>query len=443
MGALMDEWAAYKPVGAPVVAPPISAPNGDQWAAYNPVATPLPEEGWGDKLSQLWPARLAKAVAHGVYSGVTLPGDVAQGKVQVDPSNPEFIGRTLDLASVASPVTPRSAASLSPAMGAPSADALGTAANNLYKQVENSGVEYTPESVVGLAENIGQKLQEKRLREGRAPETHASLSQMASPPAGAVSTIDDLQYAKQVFGDIVANPQKYSAADRKAAGIAKQHIEGFIGNPDEAAVLAGDAQATGQALRQADKNYAAKMRSEQITGAQDVAEGNAAAANSGRNIDNAYRQRFNAILKSDKQSVGFSPEEIARMEALRDGSMAANSLRYVGNHLAGVGGQTAGFLGALYNPYLAAVPLAGHLLKKGADFSTLRQIKSLDEATRMRSALGEEYAATSTMTPAEQLRQSALIKALMASGPQAGNAANNGTIDPQAFARMLQQGNGL
>ncbi len=401
-----------------------AAPWEQDWTAA-PTTEAAPNSSIVDKLSQTWPVRLVKGIGNAVYSGVTLPGDVYSGKTQVDPSDPNFIGRTLDFAGVASPVSPRAALTLNPITGAPTAEALGEAATQGYNQVRDSGVEYRPEAVSSLAQTAAQKLEQDRFRAGRAPETHAALAEMASPPPGAVSTIDDLQYAKQVFGDIVANPQKYSPADRKAAGIAKQHIDNFIGSPPDSAVLAGDAAAAGKDLRAADSNYAAKMRSEQVTGAQDIAEGNAAAANSGRNIDNAYRQRFNAILKSDKQSLGFSPDEIARMEALRNGTPVANTLRYVGNHMAGVGGQTAGFLGALYNPFLAAIPLTGHLLKKGADFSTLRQIKMLDEATRMRSALGDQYGASSAMTPAEEMRQSALIKALMSGVNQSITTENS------------------
>lgn len=409
-----------------------AAPWEQDWTQQAPANSSLV-----DKLSQTWPARLAKGIGNAVSSAVTLPGDVYSGKTQVDPSSPDFIGRTLDFASVASPVAPRTALSLKPITGAPTAEALGQAATEGYNKVRDSGVEYNPEAVSGLAESVSQKLQQDRLREGRAPETHAALSQMAAPPPGAVSTIDDLQYAKQVFGDIVANPQKYSAADRKAAGIAKQHIDSFISNPPEAASVAGDAQAAGQALREADRNYAAKMRSEQITGAQDVAEGNAAAANSGRNIDNAYRQRFNAILKSDKQSLGFSPDEIERMEALRNGTAGANALRYTGNLLSGLGGQTAGAVGSfLYNPLMATIPIVGHGLKMGADYSTLSRIKALDEATRMRSALGEQYGASNATTPAEQLRQSALIKALMGSGVNQLNTPNT-TPQDQITARLL------
>ncbi len=132
------------------------------------------------------------------------------------------------------------------------------------------------------------------------------------------------------------------------------------------------------------------------------------------------------------------------MEKLRDGTPTANTLRYVGNMMSGVGGQTTGALGAwMYNPALAATPLVGHLLKKGADFSTLRQIKALDEAARLRSPLGGEMAAGPTvMTPAEQARQSALIKALMSGGAQQGIQGPAGIPSPndQVQNRFWQGG---
>ncbi len=66
---------------------------------------PAPKEhkfGLGDT----WPARIAKSI----YSAVTLPGDVAQGNVSMTGedghTNPEVIGRSAELAGVASPMSP-------------------------------------------------------------------------------------------------------------------------------------------------------------------------------------------------------------------------------------------------------------------------------------------------------------------------------------------------
>lgn len=58
----------------------------------------MPDEGYWDKLSQLWPARAAK----GLWEGLMLPGDVAQGNVSMwgddGHTNPQVINRAADLA---------------------------------------------------------------------------------------------------------------------------------------------------------------------------------------------------------------------------------------------------------------------------------------------------------------------------------------------------------
>ena len=410
---MADPWEHDWSQGPPVEqAAQAVAPWEHDWSTGAPPAKSLTE-----KLGETWPARLAKSV----YGGLTLPGDVYQGNIQVDPSNPEFTGRVMDLASMGSSTAPKAAASLARAGVAPTAEALGQAADKGYEAVRNSGVEYAPQSVANMGGTLAQTLESRGINETRAPQTHDVISGLANPPAGAVSaTIGNIDTARQALGHI-ASDHSYSATDRKAAEIGKRHIDEYLSSVDQSAVLSGDAPQAARSLRDAQANYAAQKRSEQITGAQDIAEGNAAAANSGRNIDNAYRQRFNSILKSPNQSYGFSPDELARMETLRNGTMPANTMRYMGNLMGGGGGlgaaMTAG-VGAFYNPMLAATPLIGALLKKGADWSTLRQISALDEATRMRSPLGQGVANSTALSPMEQLRQAALIKALMAGGAQ-------------------------
>lgn len=79
-----------------------AAESKGPWSAYKAEAKPAKKFG----LEDTWPARIAKAI----YSGVTLPGDVAQGKVSMTDeegnTSPEVIGRAAELASVASPLSP-------------------------------------------------------------------------------------------------------------------------------------------------------------------------------------------------------------------------------------------------------------------------------------------------------------------------------------------------
>jgi hypothetical protein len=244
------------------------------------------------------------------------------------------------------------------------------------------------------------------------------------PGATPISSIHDLQYGKQVLGDINADFGRYSNADRAAAGIAKRKVNEFIAEPPASAVVAGDPALAAQTLAAADKDFAAKQRSDLITGTRETAEGRAAQANSGKNIDNTIRRGVGRILDSDSLSYGFTPKEIEMMESVRHGTASANTMRYVGNLLGGGGGLGAmatSAAGAWYSPFLAPLPFIGAMLKKGADRSTIRGLEKVDEATRMRSAMGEalmNMPGAPNSLQAVDPKRAMMIKALMSPQPQ-------------------------
>lgn len=468
---MADPWAAFNPVGGHPVKPagqpaaPISGAD-DPWAAFNPISQSHPEQqpatggpsnwpmnedprsytdqllGRGGPRKQLWPERLARSIGHSIYSGATLPGDVAQGKVAVDPSNPEFMGRTLDLAGISTPMAPRTAQSLNPAR-APSREVLDASADAGYDAVRTSGVEYTPQSVATSADKLAYNLNARGRSDRRAPETHQIVNELANPPAGAVSvTIDGISRAREELTLIAADHTK-SAGERAAAEIAKRHLDDFMANVQPGDVLAGDAAQAAKSLKNAQKDYAAARRSETITDLNQSAERQAARANSGMNADHRRRAKIGGILDSEKKSYGWSPDELARIEDINNGTRLGNTLRNGGNLLGGGGGMLAagyGLTGAFYNPYIAALPIAGALMKKGGDYFTRRAIEKLDEATRLRSATGDAMAAgPSMMPPAEQLRQTAIAKALMEGALPAPGQQIPSPSD-QVMARFLMGG---
>jgi len=435
---MADPWAAYSPIQTEQPAPQVgaSASFDDRWAAYKPFdpnATEPHQKTFVEKLGETWPAQLAK----GVYSAVTLPGDAYQGKFAVQPEKPgwvtegdisnldaadrELVRRSGDLAAIASPVSPRSMVSQTIG-GPPTREALDAAADAGYNAVRTSGVEYAPQSVANSASELARALEAKGRSERRAPETHQLVNELANPPAGAVSVpITGLDAARQELGNIAKDHTK-SPTERAAAEIAKQHIDNYLSSVPKTDVLAGDADAAAKSLRAAQRDYSAARRSETIGDLTDTAERQAARANSGQNVDNRLRAKVGGILDSEKKSYGWSPDELARIEDINNGTTLGNTLRNTGNALGGGGGMLAaiyGLTGAMYNPYVAGLPIAGALLKKGGDAMTRRAITKLDETTRMRSALGDELAAgPAVMTPIEQARQSAMIKALMSGGMQ-------------------------
>lgn len=434
---MADPWAAFNPIGGssqPVRQQPAAPISGasDPWAAFNPInqkAAPAQERGVMDKLTgasgpryQTWPERLVRSVGSSVYSAATLPGDVMAGKIAPDPSDPHFIERSLDFAGIATPLKPRVATSIKP-VSTPTREMLDASADAGYDAVRASGVEYHPSSVADSMAGLAQGLEARGRSDRRAPETHALIRELGSPPEGAVSVpITGIDIARQELGAIAADHTK-SASERAAAEIAKRHLDGYMGSVHPSDVLAGDAPQAAQSLKNAQRDYAAARRSETITDLEQAAERQAARSNSGMNVDNTLRRKVGGILDSEKKSYGFSPEELARIEQINSGTPLGNTLRNTGNALGGGGGMLAamyGLSGALYNPYIAATPVVGALLKKGGDYVTRRAIDKLDEATRMRSALGEDMASGApAMTPAEQLRQSAMIKGLLSANPHA------------------------
>ena len=276
-------------------------------------------------LGDTWPARLAQSL----YSAVTLPGDVYSGKTQVDPSNPEFIGRTLDLATVGTPMAPKAAPSLiAPKAALPTAEELKAAASQGYDTARNLGVDIKPEAVANTAQTLAATLEKDGINAKLAPKTFGIISELASPPAGSVATIANLETARRSLGH--AAQDFLNPTEKMAAGRAIQHLDDYLSSIPQADVLAGDAAKASKILSEARANYAASKRSDQITGELEIADRNAAAANSGQNIGNSVRQRFNSILKSDKKTSGFTDEELAQMENETGGMTLAEFWKQMG-----------------------------------------------------------------------------------------------------------------
>lgn len=398
------------------------------WEAYTEAA-PAPDGPWAQYadstshkfgLGDTWPAKLAKSL----YSAVTLPGDVMSGQTQVDPSNPEFIGRTLDLAAAGTPMAPKAAASLvAPKVGLPTAEELKAAASQGYDTARNMGVDIKPEAVANTAQTLAANLEKDGINAKLAPKTFGIINELAAPPAGSVSTIANLETARRSLGH--AGQDFLNPTEKMAAGRAIQHLDDYLGNIPQADVLAGDAPAASKILSEARANYAAGKRSEQINGETEIADRNAAAANSGQNIGNSVRQRFNAILKSDKKSQGYTDAEIAQMERAVRGTPLGNTARIGGNLLGGGGGlgsvASAAVGAGSLGPIGAAAPAVGYALKKFSDASVARQVRKLDEMTRARAPLSQGSASTA-LTPVERFKREAALRAFLAS--QAHNGPN-------------------
>jgi hypothetical protein len=366
-------------------------------AAAQPSAAPA-EAPHKFGLTDTWPARLAKSI----YSAVTLPGDVYQGKAAVPQSanmpggqSTENIGRVNDLAGLTTPITPRSALTLEKPIAAvaPTREALAEAVNQGFDTARNSGAEIAPAAFGRVSQDVKTELTKSGIDAELAPKTWNVLNKMEGATPGSTATIANVHTMRQMLGNIATDAVRQGAnTEAKAARTAQQSLDSYLGSIPQADIVAGDPAQAAKILREAIGNSAAGFRSDRISEIGQIAKGNAEAANSGANVGNAIRQQTNAFLKSN-DTRGFSPQEIAQAERVRRGTLPGNLSR-VGGNLLGGGGGLGGIVSAVAGstaagPLGAALPLAGYTLKQFEKLSVQRQLAILEEMTRARSPLGQ------------------------------------------------------
>lgn len=338
-------------------------------------------------LADTWPARVAKSI----YGAVTLPGDVAAGRV--DPGSDEAIGRSFDLAGVATPMAaagatvPKVAAKAAQAE-TPSIQQLKAAATKGYESAEVQGLEVAPRAISDFSTSVMTKLNEAGIDDNLAPEVFGVLSRLQKAPDGSVVTGKNINSLRRMFGNAATSPDP---TKRKAAATAMDALDEFLPNIASRDVLAGDAAAASKTLGTARANYSAAKHAEAIDKKAIQAELRAAAANSGRNVANTIRQRMADILIKDKERRGFSTAELAQMEKIVRGTRGQNALRTAGNISGGGGGLGAAITGGggalALGPVGIGIPIAGFAMKSLSNRMTLKQAEKLSEMIRSRAPL--------------------------------------------------------
>lgn len=410
---------------------------------------PISGDGKGN-----WSFDPSAGIVGAITGAVTLPADVASGKTPLyvqNPDtgkadiNPQAIGRSADLAAVASPVNPAIGAGDLAIPGAanalkaakatpPTAEELRAAAGTGYDIAGSLGVHYSSPEVAAVAQSVQANLNDKGILPVLAPKTHAVLNALQNVPAGE-STVPfgALDAARKAFGHAAGdftNP-----TEQLAAKTAQNAVDGFVANPPPGGVVAGDAASAAQVLQQARANYAASARSDALNGIEQKAELRAAAANSGANTGNSIRQRVASLLSNPKQLAGFSPDEIDALNEVVRGSPTRNATRIVGNLLGGGGGMHGAGLGLglgaigehVGGPIGAAIGVATPLI--GAGFKhldnslTANSLRSADEMTRARSPLAEALASNSPPVLDNPGRRAALARALLEMNGSSNNSA--------------------
>jgi hypothetical protein len=449
---MADPWAKFRIQEEALPAGPVGVAPEDPWAKFRQaepeVQGPPIQEGYKEpkkysgsvlpfSIGQDGKAQFDSnvGIVGAVKRAFTLPGEVHQGKV--DPTSEEGVARSLEMGATASPISPGIRAARDVFTGPlrkqevkpPTAEHLKQDANLGYDRVRDMSVDYKSHAVSETALGITAALEKDGILTNLAPKTHAIVRQLQSPPEGSVAPLAGLEAARRALGHAArdfGNPTEQLAARR-----AIDALDDFIargGTPAGAgSVVAGPADIAAKTISDARGNYAAAKRSDQLTGAAERAELNAAVANSGFNVDNAVRQRVRSILQSPKESAGFSEAELTALNEVARGTPTRNAIRVVGNLLGGGGGLGAvvsggigGAVGtATGGPFLGAavgagIPAAGMSAKKLAGSLTERSLRHADDLVRMRSPLYEQLMRDAPMVPFGAERRAALVRALLA-----------------------------
>lgn len=438
----------------------------------------------GERL-QLWPERVARGIASSIASGATLPGDVAQGKFAVQPEKSgewseidqfrqnamegSLGSRVMDLAAFGTPVNPavragdRAIPGVAKAFKAekpivPTTEELAKAGGADIRAATASDLTIPSSAVAEYSRNIQRELGRpgSSIHHVDAPNTFAKLKELEGASSDAFFTPANLQSLRESLQATAQNFNPAAAKDQLAATRAIKLLDQFLpslGAKDTMVGAAPGGIATREQLiasamqgkREADRvselfetgrgNYAAAMRSNDITGVLDRArtgllersEGRAKAAYSGRNMDNTLRQKTEAVLEKPKDISGYSDAEIAALERVVEGGSGRNAARNVGNSLGGGGGAartlftgagaTAGaMMGGWPGGVIgASIPtVVGSGAKAIANALAKRDLRKVDELLRKRSPLYSERVENPNMTPVSAEARAAIARAMMA-----------------------------
>jgi hypothetical protein len=415
-------------------------------------------------------------------SGFTAPGDIMSGNLKAD--DPDYLKRLGDTAALMTGVSPFVASGERAIPGAlarprkqaapvvPTAAELKAAGGAGFRKAEEMGVDYSTGSIKSMVDDLTRQLESKGIREKRAPDTFSLFDEITGGPDASVVSLTGVREIRAALNDIAGDfGASAKKTDRKAAQDAIRALDQFLEEPPLKSSVVGagvgnggtalvpatadgfsdavkritDAHArakeAGATVKDANANYAAAMRSEDVTNKATKAEQSAAATHSGLNLDNRTRQVLSAIIDPTRprNRRGYSKEELALIDDIVHGKHGAEAARWLGNLLgggSGLGGLTAAGIGSaagagvgafIAGPLGAAVggPTGGALavgtgrgFKGLANRITAKQARKLDELIRKRSPLYRQREANPGTYAPYPATQDIINRALLLAGPE-------------------------
>lgn len=271
-------------------------------------------------------------VLKNVMTSALLPGFVARGG---QPSARESLDFAANFAVPGSPAAVRGAmrgTKRDLMNAAPAQEQLAAKAKSAYGAAEGMGIKVKQDSFLDFVSNAEPVIMN---RVGRNPERARSLH----PDTVAVfdRVVNDLERGDLDLNDLALmrrdiqnatlsiDPQK--ASDRDVAGDFLEMFDDFVENLKDSDFSASNAQdpaSLGFTLKTARQAYRRSKKMQDI----DAMVTNARSYQSG--FENGIRLQFKNLLRNPKRLRGWSPDEIAQMRAIQEGTTLSNTLKFLG-----------------------------------------------------------------------------------------------------------------
>jgi hypothetical protein len=208
----------------------------------------------------------------------------------------------------------------------PTLDALRSAKDTAYREVDAAGVQYKPEASTRLADTIKTKLEAGMVDPDLHPKVTA-VAKRVEALRNAPITLTKLDQVRRVIRDNVFTPSA-SRDERRLGYQMIDALDEFVATAGADDVLsAGDPNAAAQALQKARDLNSRVAKIESIEGAKVRAANRAASSGSGGNVNNATRRE---VMKVAERGRNWTPAEQEALDRVVKGSRTQNVLRQVG-----------------------------------------------------------------------------------------------------------------
>jgi len=314
-------------------------------------------------------------------------------------------------------------------LGAPVAEDLKPAVDAGYSALRAADLEIKPQAMQSA---INRVRVDAEVHPNVSPTVSGLLDDAAnkgimSPLTGLSSGVkfDDIDALRRNLGAVARNYN--NPTEQKAARDAMRGLDDYFSNINQADLLKGDAKAVSALATETRANAAAEFRLRAMDAIRQRAENAAAAANSGMNVENAYRRELKNFIRPNNKGIspakkeGFNKQEINRIRVASRGTSFPNMLRLVGNALGGGHGIMAGAgLATAYatgDPRYAAAVGAGYGARRLSNAMMRNRAEMLSRMTAARSPLATQMGTGGPMGPTLNLGPGPAQGAVISSTP--------------------------